>query len=81
MINARSHLSAKFASASEAIGYTITGIGRRGKYLWLTLGDETALVVHLGMSGQMLLGAPTSARARRHDDGADLPQPEVLDVA
>ena len=34
----------------------ITGTGRRGKYLWLTLEDEQALVVHLGMSGQMLLG-------------------------
>jgi formamidopyrimidine-DNA glycosylase len=35
---------------------TITGTGRRGKYLWLTLDDGSALVVHLGMSGQMLLG-------------------------
>jgi formamidopyrimidine-DNA glycosylase len=35
----------------------VTGTGRRGKYLWLTLDDgDTALVVHLGMSGQMLLG-------------------------
>jgi formamidopyrimidine-DNA glycosylase len=34
----------------------IIGTGRRGKYLWLTLGDGSALVVHLGMSGQMLLG-------------------------
>src|SRR6476659_5901765 len=42
----------------------ITGTDRRGKYLWLTLktpdegGDEpdTALVVHRGISGQMLLG-------------------------
>lgn len=34
----------------------ITGTGRRGKYLWLTLGSNDALVVHLGMSGQMLLG-------------------------
>jgi formamidopyrimidine-DNA glycosylase len=34
----------------------ITGTGRRGKYLWLTLGSGDALVVHLGMSGQMLLG-------------------------
>jgi formamidopyrimidine-DNA glycosylase len=45
----------------------ITGTGRRGKYLWLTLGDGSALVVHLGMSGQMLLGSPqppTSAGAR-----------------
>lgn len=32
---------------------------RRGKYLWLTLdeGDE-AMVVHLGMSGQLLVEAP-----------------------
>ena len=34
----------------------ITGTGRRGKYLWLSLDDDSALVVHLGMSGQMLLG-------------------------
>ena len=34
----------------------ITGTGRRGKYLWLTLASGDALVVHLGMSGQMLLG-------------------------
>jgi formamidopyrimidine-DNA glycosylase len=35
----------------------ITGTDRRGKYLWLLLdGPDTALVVHLGMSGQMLLG-------------------------
>lgn len=44
----------------------ITGTDRRGKYLWLLLdapdsdpteNPDTALVVHLGMSGQMLLGA------------------------
>jgi formamidopyrimidine-DNA glycosylase len=38
----------------------ITGTDRRGKYLWLLLDapdqPDTALVVHLGMSGQMLLG-------------------------
>ncbi|WP_144209046.1 DNA-formamidopyrimidine glycosylase [Mycobacterium tilburgii] len=38
----------------------IRGTDRRGKYLWLLLAGpaapETALVVHLGMSGQMLLG-------------------------
>ncbi|MGV0742055.1 bifunctional DNA-formamidopyrimidine glycosylase/DNA-(apurinic or apyrimidinic site) lyase [Mycolicibacterium sp. XJ870] len=34
----------------------ITGTGRRGKYLWLTIDETDALVVHLGMSGQMLLG-------------------------
>ncbi len=38
----------------------ISGTDRRGKYLWLLLDGpedpDTALVVHLGMSGQMLLG-------------------------
>ncbi len=38
----------------------ITGTGRRGKYLWLTLDSGDALVVHLGMSGQMLLGPVTT---------------------
>lgn len=39
-------------------GTRITGTGRRGKYLWLLLDSNEALVVHLGMSGQMLLGRP-----------------------
>jgi len=34
----------------------IINTGQRGKYMWLTLDDGSALVVHLGMSGQMLLG-------------------------
>jgi formamidopyrimidine-DNA glycosylase len=46
---------------ARLLGARITGTDRRGKYLWLTLdtgdgGSDTALVVHLGMSGQMLLG-------------------------
>jgi len=41
---------------ARLIGARITGTDRRGKYLWLTLDSEVALVVHLGMSGQMLLG-------------------------
>ena len=39
-------------------GLTITGTDRRGKFLWLTLSDGAALLVHLRMSGQMLVGAP-----------------------
>jgi formamidopyrimidine-DNA glycosylase len=37
---------------------TVVGVCRRGKYLWLDLGERGNLLVHLGMSGQMLLGAP-----------------------
>lgn len=42
---------------ARLLGARIAGTDRRGKYLWLNLDDDgTALVVHLGMSGQMLLG-------------------------
>ena len=42
---------------ARLLGGRVIGIDRRGKYLWLNLDDDaTALVVHLGMSGQMLLG-------------------------
>ncbi|UPL17855.1 bifunctional DNA-formamidopyrimidine glycosylase/DNA-(apurinic or apyrimidinic site) lyase [Microbacterium aurugineum] len=40
---------------------------RRGKFLWLPLDDDdSALIAHLGMSGQMLLRAP-EATAERHE--------------
>nr|A3PXU1.1 RecName: Full=Formamidopyrimidine-DNA glycosylase; Short=Fapy-DNA glycosylase; AltName: Full=DNA-(apurinic or apyrimidinic site) lyase MutM; Short=AP lyase MutM [Mycobacterium sp. JLS] len=63
----RRHEAGPADLTARLLGMRITGTGRRGKYLWLTLdgGDEplarraessVALVVHLGMSGQMLLG-------------------------
>jgi formamidopyrimidine-DNA glycosylase len=63
----RRHEAGPADLTARLLGTRITGTGRRGKYLWLTLddGDEplapsaessVALVVHLGMSGQMLLG-------------------------
>lgn len=39
-------------------GATITETARRGKYLWLVLDGEDALLAHLGMSGQMLITSP-----------------------
>ncbi|MDN6388023.1 MAG: bifunctional DNA-formamidopyrimidine glycosylase/DNA-(apurinic or apyrimidinic site) lyase [Corynebacterium sp.] len=36
----------------------VSQVCRRGKYLWLELGSRGNLLVHLGMSGQMLLGEP-----------------------
>ncbi|MCV6985962.1 DNA-formamidopyrimidine glycosylase [Mycobacterium shinjukuense] len=53
----RRHLAGPADLTARLRGATITGTGRRGKYLWLTLDPGTALVVHLGMSGQMLLGS------------------------
>lgn len=49
----RRHPSAKhFRSLLE--GRAIRGVGRTGKYLLLPLDDGATLVIHLGMSGQLL---------------------------
>jgi formamidopyrimidine-DNA glycosylase len=52
----RRHEAGPADLTARLLDSTITGTGRRGKFLWLTLGEGEALVVHLGMSGQMLLG-------------------------
>ncbi|HEU4362143.1 MAG TPA: bifunctional DNA-formamidopyrimidine glycosylase/DNA-(apurinic or apyrimidinic site) lyase [Mycobacterium sp.] len=54
----RRHEAGPADLTARLLGAQITGTDRRGKYLWLLLNnDDQALVVHLGMSGQMLLGA------------------------
>jgi formamidopyrimidine-DNA glycosylase len=52
----RRHTAGSADLEGRLLGSVITGTGRRGKYLWLTLDSGDALVIHLGMSGQMLLG-------------------------
>lgn len=67
--------SPRFASAADAAGATVTDVRRSGKYLLIGLGPTPAdsgstgeadaeLVVHLGMSGQLLLVDPASPSAR-----------------
>lgn len=41
--------------ASRILGRSIRGADRRGKYLWLNLDDGGMLLVHLGMSGQLVI--------------------------
>lgn len=48
--------SGPFLAALE--NRTIRAAARRGKFLWFPLDNGTALVTHLGMSGQMLLRSP-----------------------
>jgi formamidopyrimidine-DNA glycosylase len=55
----RRHEAGPADLTARLLDNVITGTGRRGKYLWLTLDSGDALVVHLGMSGQMLLGPVT----------------------
>ena len=57
----RRHLPGPAHFETALTGRALRGAYRRGKYLWLTLSEadgtlaEEALVVHLGMSGQLLV--------------------------
>ena len=51
----RRHLAGPDDFVAAVQGRKITGALRRGKYLWLPVGDD-ALLAHLGMSGQLLVG-------------------------
>ena len=54
----RRHLGAPETFADALVGRTFRSAVRRGKFLWLPLeGEPSALVTHLGMSGQVLLRA------------------------
>jgi formamidopyrimidine-DNA glycosylase len=46
------------APLASLSGARITGINRRGKFLWFILNRPEVLVAHLGMSGQFLLNRP-----------------------
>jgi formamidopyrimidine-DNA glycosylase len=48
--------------AAALVGATVVAVARRGKYLLLPVDRGGVLVVHLGMSGQLLLAAPGDAR-------------------
>ena len=61
----RRHEAGPADLTGRLLGATITGTDRRGKYLWLLLDSDEALVVHLGMSGQMLLGELPDTRHLR----------------
>jgi len=74
----RRHLAGVTDFTDALAGRTIAGARRRGKYLWLPLAED-ALLAHLGMSGQLLVGDPArplSPHVRAvftfTDDGPDL---------
>jgi len=58
---ARRHLPGSLDLADRLRGNVVQAARRRGKYLWLALeapdGHRRALVIHLGMSGQLLVEA------------------------
>jgi formamidopyrimidine-DNA glycosylase len=76
---ARRHTEGPSDLAARLTGRLISGARRRGKYLWLPVGDDEALLAHLGMSGQLIVGEPgrpyekhLRARFTFTDGGLDL---------
>jgi formamidopyrimidine-DNA glycosylase len=63
---ARRHVPGPADLADRLSGNLVLGADRRGKYLWLALeapdGHRQGLVVHLGMSGQLLVEAASAPR-------------------
>jgi formamidopyrimidine-DNA glycosylase len=75
---ARRHLAGPDDLAAALRGATVGTVRRRGKYLWLPV-DADALIAHLGMSGQLVVGDPgrpltphVRARFSFADGGPDL---------
>jgi formamidopyrimidine-DNA glycosylase len=76
---ARRHVAGPEDLTGRLAGRRVVAVSRRGKYLWLDLGDAVGLLVHLGMSGQLLV-EPAAAPAEKHlharfrfaDDGPEL---------
>ena len=54
----RRHLAGARDFESRLAGQKVSGVQRRGKYLWLSLDSGDALTGHLGMSGQLLVVPP-----------------------
>ena len=60
---------ASIAPIDAVVGARIESVNRRGKFLWMVLNRDQALVAHLGMSGQFLVARkdrpePGHVRAR-----------------
>jgi formamidopyrimidine-DNA glycosylase len=53
----RRHLAGPADFEAALAGRSLDAVKRRGKYLWLSAGED-ALLAHLGMSGQLVVGEP-----------------------
>ncbi|MGV9415717.1 bifunctional DNA-formamidopyrimidine glycosylase/DNA-(apurinic or apyrimidinic site) lyase [Nocardia sp. NPDC003693] len=61
----RRHIPGGDDLAARLTGLRVESAQRRGKFLWLTFDEpDTSLVVHLGMSGQMLVQPADSPREK-----------------
>ena len=51
----RNHIAGSKDFVKRLAGRKVTSVNRRGKFMWLNLDDDHALLTHLGMSGQVLV--------------------------
>jgi DNA-formamidopyrimidine glycosylase len=72
----RRHVRASGSFVDLLAGRRILAAVRRGKFLWLPLDTGNALVIHLGMSGQVLLRTPGSPGDRQLRIRLHLDHPE-----
>jgi len=75
----RRHVPGANDFTGRLAGRTVEAVSRRGKYLWISLDQDEALLAHLGMSGQLLVqpaGTPDEKHLRIRfafaDDGPEL---------
>lgn len=58
----RRHVQGVDDFVTRLTGQLVLGVERRGKYLWLELANGASAVVHLGMSGQILIDPPVEPK-------------------
>lgn len=63
-LHARVRKNSSLSPISAVAGARITGVSRRGKFIWFELDRPEVLVAHLGMSGQFLLQQSDRPQAR-----------------
>ncbi len=61
----RDHHAGANDFAKRIVGRSVASVQRRGKYMWLVLDDDQAVITHLGMSGQVLV-QPVDAEPEKH---------------
>jgi formamidopyrimidine-DNA glycosylase len=53
-------------------GAKVTGTGRRGKYFWIEFNRKPALIIHLGMSGNVSVKLPRNGKTKKDLAGEHL---------
>lgn len=61
----RRHIMGAADFSGRLVGERVESVHRRGKYLWVELAGGTAILAHLGMSGQLLV-QPAERDADKH---------------